>query len=46
MGRYEKNLLGIVINFNENIKNEEKLGENQGGVLTKLLDFLLLIALE
>ena len=37
MGRYEKNLLGIVMYFNENIKMNEKLRKNQGGVLTKLL---------
>ena len=32
--------------FNENIKMNEKLRKNQGGVLTKLLVALLLIALE
>ena len=46
MGRYEKNLLGIIMNFNENIKMKEKMRKYQGGVLTKLRVSPLLIALE
>ena len=46
MGRYEKNLLGIVMNFKENLKMNEKLRKIKGGVLKKLLVSLLLIALE
>ena len=31
MGRYEENVLGIVMNFNENIKNERKIAEKSRG---------------
>ena len=39
MGRYGKNLLVIVMNFNENIKNERKIAEKSRGVLTKITRF-------
>ena len=44
---YEKKTFWIFMNFNENIRNDEKkLQKNQGGLLTKLIISHLLIALE
>ena len=39
MGRYEKNLLGIVINFNANIKNELKMSKKSRGCNYKITRF-------
>ena len=36
MGRYEKNQLCLVMNFNENFKNEWTIVENQGAVFSKI----------
>ena len=46
MCRYEKNLLCIIMNFNENIRNKETSRKSQGVVLTKLLISHMLSALE
>ena len=44
MGRYKKNLLCLVIHLTKTLKMIEKIVENQGAVLSKLLVYLLLIS--
>ena len=39
MRRYEKNLLGIVMNFNENIRNDCKIAEKSRGCCYKITRF-------
>ena len=46
MGKYEKKLISIFMNFNETLEKNEKSWRNQGGILTKLLISQLLCAVK
>ena len=46
MVAYANYLFQIFMNVHENDRNEEKVQKNQGALLTKLLVFHLIIALE